>query len=252
MLDEIAGVVRAVAAVPLVLFLPGHAITLAVGWAGDDDTGRLERLTWAVGLSMAVAALGAFGLNVVPGGLTSSSWLVFLCAVTGAAAVVAELRQRRDARRGVRPGDDGPGDAGHSTSTGAGAGGRSLLRHRATASFAAAAVLVVGAAVVARQSAVQAPSPGFTQLYLVPQSSGPKAQPTWAILGVHSYEGDDQGYRLVLRRDGYETQRWSIRLRPDGVSDRRVELPRNQVVEALLYRADDPAVYRHVQLRTAP
>ena len=258
MLLEIVGVLRTVAALPLVLFLPGYALTVALvpprsgddapAEAGPDRTfTALERLCWSLGLSMGLSVLGAFALNLAPSGITPVSWMLFLGGSTLFFAAIAGARRPAPHR--------GYGMTGLVVATARLTDRfrrRVRLRPGQRVLFGGAALLVVLAMGVARVSAEREPSPGFTQLYLVPQAFGPAAVATWAILGVHSYELDDQQFELVLHRDGVPVDRWSFRLTPDDVSDRRVDLPTGHVIEADLYRAGDQTVYRHVSVRTKP
>src|SRR5690349_7243528 len=71
--------VRAGIGLPFVLILPGYVITRALFPRGSEPDGQgvatpvvsctpIERFGWAIGLSMALTALGALLLNLLPGG----------------------------------------------------------------------------------------------------------------------------------------------------------------------------------------
>src|SRR5262249_42499579 len=90
-------VARALAAFLLVLLLPGVAITAAV-----FPPGRLsgaEWVTYGLGTSLAVAALGGLVLHWTPWGLSAGAWVVLLGAITLAAGAIAVRHWRRAADR---------------------------------------------------------------------------------------------------------------------------------------------------------
>jgi uncharacterized membrane protein len=86
-------VARALLALPLVLVLPGYALVAAA----FPEAGRslAERLLYGVGLSLAVAALGGFALNLTPWGLRAEAWATLLGGIALAACAIAWARRRR-------------------------------------------------------------------------------------------------------------------------------------------------------------
>jgi hypothetical protein len=246
-------IVRMALGVPLVLVLPGHAVLAALrplGSLGSLGSRRsrpsrqggvqggeapVERWAWTVALSVAVAVLGAFLLDLVPGGLSRTNWLVLLGGTTVLAGAVAVGRGFFDpARPGVDP-------AVHGTRA-----DRMRVRSwRATATFGVAAVVASAAVWLGVSSAAAVPDPGFAQLWLV---AG--ANPGAAEIGVHSYEERDQRFRLELRaEDGTVAQTWTFPLHPGDEWRQDVELQPGRTSTAELYRGDDPAPYRRVWQR---
>jgi hypothetical protein len=82
--------IATIAALPLVLFLPGLALIVAVDPDGSL-LGGSERYLWSIVVSIAVDVLGGLILNVTSS-LDRPSWIVFLAAVTGVSLVVGWLR----------------------------------------------------------------------------------------------------------------------------------------------------------------
>lgn len=222
-------VVRAIGAVPLVLFLPGYWLLAAVA----PEIGRepLERAALSSGISLAVCVLVGLLLNLSPAGLTRDAWVLALggIALTGSAA--AWLRNlRREAEPGL----------GLALSPG----------RRGGAMFALAGLVLIGAFGLARYTASQQSTPDFTQFWISPAGTNGAAQ-----LGVRNLEPSAMTYVVEVRADGELVQRWpaltvqskqswqTMLTASDGT-------PLRGPVEALLYRADDPGqVYRRVLLR---
>src|SRR5258708_19924598 len=65
---------------PLVLVLPGYALTAAL--LPNRSLGVAERLMFSLGLSLAVVILGGLALNWTPFGLRAISWAVLLAGLT--------------------------------------------------------------------------------------------------------------------------------------------------------------------------
>ncbi|MGH3801256.1 MAG: DUF1616 domain-containing protein [Pseudonocardiaceae bacterium] len=246
---SLAGNILHIAAgLTLVLILPGSALTTAL-WprrpegSGVGTTlpgravGNLERLAWSLGLSIAVAVIGALLLNLLPGGLTRTSWLVLLGASAIVAAVVATARQHAVRQEHnavhVRAGQ-----------------GWGWPRNWQAAAFITAIALAGSALWLAHSSAASVSHPGFTQLWLIPQTNRNNdiSSATRAQLGVHGYEPGSTRYRLVLRSNNTLIATWSFTLTTDDVWQRMVDLPRGQQLAADLYRNDDRTPYRNVVL----
>jgi uncharacterized membrane protein len=81
-----------IAAIPLVLVLPGYVLTAAIFGRGAPDAPRLALLT--LSLSLAVLVLGSLLLNYMPGGIRSLSWGILLVLVVVAAARMAAIRRQ--------------------------------------------------------------------------------------------------------------------------------------------------------------
>jgi len=78
-------------ALPLVLFLPGYALTLAI--FAKRPIERPQTLLLGLGLSLSVLALGALPLNYAPSGIGPVSWAVLLLVITLGACAAAALRR---------------------------------------------------------------------------------------------------------------------------------------------------------------
>src|SRR5512139_3161335 len=88
-------IVRLMCALPLVLFLPGYAITAAL--FPPRSLGVPERLLFSLGLSVIATALTGLALNVTPWGLQTSTWAIALAAIVWLACAIAWRRRRQDA-----------------------------------------------------------------------------------------------------------------------------------------------------------
>ena len=228
-----SSVVRAAFALPLVLILPGYAITAALFPPRSLDTA--ERCLFSIGLSLAVAALLGLALHWTPWGLQASTWVIALSGTVLGASTIAWMRRRQD----------------HALAT-------SPVHMRLDVSLRQGlllglAVLVTGAAI----KLAQMPSPpdgvsGYTLLWMIPVD-GETAD--HLRLGVNSMEFDTIAYRLQLIVDGQVMYEWpELRLAPGESWETTGKLQRDQVrpgsVEAHLYRLDDPkTVYRHVKFQ---
>jgi uncharacterized membrane protein len=226
-------VVRAIMSLPLVIVLPGYAITAAVFPKGT--LGVPERLLFSMGTSLALAILCGLLLNWTPWGFQVGAWLVLLCGTTLLASLVAQIRQRRAhavARTSAHIGLD--------------------VRQGLLLSMA---VLLIGAAVwMARTPAPQKGLQGYTMLWMLPDVAGKHA----VRLGVRSKEFDTTNYRLRVQVNDQTVREWpSIQLGPNEQWEETIELSMEQLdageVEAALYRLDSPgSVYRYVVLRANP
>jgi uncharacterized membrane protein len=217
-------------ALPLVFFLPGYALGLAL--FRRKTLGRLERGLLSVALSIAVVIAVGFVLTFTPWGLHPIAWLISLVSVTLVASAAALASGQEplwtSARRinpVIRPGD----------------------------------VLLFGMGLLAIVIALQLghiPSPadrtaGYTTMWLLPQDNNPES----VSLGVSSSEFEPVRYKLVIEVDGQAAKEWNnIVLEPGQEWRNAFDLPPlaedKQEVEALLYRADSPGtVYRNVTLK---
>src|SRR5712692_8392038 len=77
---------------PLVLVLPGYALTSAL--FPNRSLGVAERLVFSLSLSLIIVILGGLALNWTPFGLRPGSWAVLLSGITLAAGAVALVRRR--------------------------------------------------------------------------------------------------------------------------------------------------------------
>lgn len=232
MLQTAAGdVFRIFFALPLVLLLPGYALTAAL--VPGPALGLAERVLCSIGLSLAAAALGGLLLNLAPGGLRDVAWAALLGNLTLVASLVALVRRLR---LPLAPARVAP-----------------PLSQTQALLFGLSAVLVCGAVLVARDGAVQRPTAGFTQLWMQP--SGVPGQER-VRLGLANMEPGATHYRLELHAGGDLAAAWpAIVLGPDQRWEEEVALPPalpgvTTPLEAVLYRLDAPDTpYRRVTLR---
>ena len=145
---------RVLAGVPLVLVLPGYALT-AFCLPGRSPRGfspLLWRGLWTVGLSLAVAVLGGLVLNLTPAGLTRVSWAILLAGVTILALAVTAWLRTSSPRTG---------------SPRTGRGWRPTRPTGVAAGYAVAALALAGAATwLAVASGGWQQTPAFAQLWL--------------------------------------------------------------------------------------
>jgi len=220
---------------PLVLILPGYALTSAM--FPGRSTGMPERLVFSLGLSVVIVILGGLALNWTPSGLQASSWAVLLASITLGACAVALVRRRGQ----LLP------VAGWAETVRVG------LTLRQGLLLGLSAFIVCVAVTVSIVGASQQPRPGFTQLWMLPAAG---ANPKNAVrLGVSNMESTAMNYSLNVKVDGRVVKKWSsIILNPKEKWEAALTLPlptrtTNTRVEALLYRADAPTtIYRDVVL----
>lgn len=221
--------VRALLALPLVLFLPGYAFTAA-------SLPRLRRwsaegLAVDLGTSIALTVLAGLALDFTPWGLERRSWALALAGITVVAAAVGRLRR---------------GAAGHAPR------GRERMRLSTMQLALLATALLLGAAAVgiSRLGAIQKDQQStFTQLWMLPAS---ESTGTALRIGIGNDEGSLETYRLVLRAGARTLASWPrIVVRAGRRWETEIALPQGLSprvpVEAELFRASEPAtVYRHV------
>jgi uncharacterized membrane protein len=224
---------RAGLGLPFVLFLPGYALSAAL--LPDGRMGLVERLALSLGLSVAVAAIGGLLLNLVPSGLTASSWRFLLLGVTLVASGYAFWRRQHDRI-------PGPGAL------------VTQISVREAALLSSAALLIglalglgaTGVNPLGRSARADTP---FTQLWAIPSQNG---QQTVVHLGLHNYEGKRIAYRVTLETDNRVLAEWPQVTLEDGDSwQAQATLPATlsgQEVSANAYRAGDTAPYRHVRV----
>jgi hypothetical protein len=181
---------RTIAGLPLVLVLPGYALSLLLLPSVPD---RAWRAAWSVGLSLAVAVLAGLLLDLIPAGLTTVTWTAGLAGVTLAAlAAVAFLpaaapppRAEPSGRTAGRP-----------------------WTWPALAGSALAVALAAGAVAVAVVSAPWPRPPGFAELRLVP-APGPAAS-----VGVRNAYTRAETFRLTVQNGRSAPMTWTITLGP--------------------------------------
>jgi uncharacterized membrane protein len=238
------GIAGFLVGVPMVLVLPGYAITAALV---DQQVGMIERIMLSVLVSISVVILGGLLLNLLPGGLQTSSWALLLWALTTGGALIAFIRRTRvgSAIGGApktplkRPWSALLSDVAW------------RLRVRDLILVTAALVLVLIAIGLAINGAAQQRGQGFTQLWI---QQGASAQAPAVKVGVTSDELAPQQYQLRLTVDGKKYQEYQISLDPGAHWDQTIGINVSYQqgiasVDATLYRTEDSTqVYRHVHL----
>jgi hypothetical protein len=223
--------VRLVFALPLLLLLPGYALTAAL--FPRRSIGIPEQVLFSVGLSLSVVVVGGFALHWTPWGLQAGSWAVFLAGVTVGASMLAAVRRRRGLSATTRPLNIG-------------------FDSRQGLLLALAAVVIAVAVGLGRTPMPPQGIQGYTQLWILPADNG---NPNAIRLGISSKEFTATGYRLQVEMDSQIVEEWPvIQLAPGEQWETTIVLPGDSsssgVVEAVLYRLDaSDVVYRRVTLQ---
>ena len=224
---DAGNMLRVLFALPLVLCLPGYALSAAL--FPERSFPRLERALVSLGLSIAPAIAIGFLLDFTPWGLTPAAWDVSLLGLTLYASVLALWR--RSARPTVRQ----PYSARRPPA---------LPDAREAGLFLVALLVALAAVALARYGALEQPSAGFTQLSMV---SGPDQS---IQINVSNAEAQTETYRLVLKTGNTNLHEWpALQLQPGQQWSAKVTLPPDPLpgLQALLYRADAPdQPYRQV------
>jgi len=241
-------------ALPLILFLPGYAVTQILFRRRligqflnttselivhphlklEHPVGNADLLVLSIGLSLTIDVLLGFGLNIVPIGLTALSWTVSLGLITMICALLAALMRRKDVVV---------------------SGGTRKLRPRVTTSdmlLFGLSIVLTGLAIWLSLIRPLSPQPSFTQLWMLPTNQ--VNNNCTVSIGVQNFETSTLTYRVVLKVNGSQFETWSsISLRPQQKWMRSVQLKPSTTssifVEAQLYRTDQPdIIYRNVHL----
>lgn len=213
---------RVILVAPLVLFLPGYALTGAI--FRRQAPGWVERTALALSLSLVTTGLVSLLLYVLSFGLTLRSWAISLAAITVTATCVVASRPMPNRSTAVSPGL-----------------ALRLPRRPAQIAMVVVAACLVAAAVALARTPLPSPSaPGYTALWLTrdPRSAA-------LILGVRSEEHRRAHYVLRLTLPGGTTSR-KLTLSPSQTWQER--LPPARRAAASLHRVGHPGVYRFVRL----
>jgi uncharacterized membrane protein len=227
-------VIGRILTLPLVLVLPGYALTCAL--FPRRALGITQCVVFSLALSLGIVMLGGLALNWMPFGLQARSWSVLLSGITLITSAFALIRRRGQyisAASGLRL------DAG--------------LTFRQGLFLGLAAIVICAAGVVSYRGAAQQPFPGFTQLWILP--AGGASVKHSIRLGVSNMELTAMDYNLSVNMDGKIVKTWpSIYLKSNEKWEASLVLPqtihtRTLRVEALLYQTRAPTkIYRHVVL----
>lgn len=244
--------VSIVLALPLVLFLPGYALTQALfrrkatsseAAASDKSArpaipklghpiGKADQIVLSLGLSMAIDVLVGFTLNLLPIGLMQLPWIFSLSLLTLLFAVLAIILRRKDTVQ----------------TTGA---VKLRLTFLDCALFALAA-LIVASAVWFSIIRLANPQPSFTQFWMLPADQAHKT--CTVSVGIQSFETTSTTFNVALTVNNAPANSWSaIVLEPQQKWTQLVTVtpgPTSSIsVEARLYREGQPStVYRDVHL----
>ncbi len=235
------GSIEQVLVLPLVVALPGFAVMAAL--FPHTDLPVAEQVLLSLGLSLVVLVLSGLLLNLTPWGLQTASWVIAVGSITLGAAGLALALARQGQGQGQGQGRPGkPWSVITSFNPG--------LNSRQIILFSLAGLVVLLALLVARNGALQKPTPGFTQLWLLPGAK--VAGQTTLRLGFSNQEGAEVTYKLQIKSGADLLQEWpALTLKPLEQWETNVTLPPGLAaggkVEALLYKASAPdIVYRQV------
>ena len=190
-LAPVSGPARTVALLPLLLVLPGYALTCVMFLPGE--IGRDLRLVLSVAFSVGVAAIGGLVVQLVIR-LDRPVWVTLLVLVTVVAAFAA-LRRR----------DGMPADT-----------QRPILRISIVGAISVVAMLAAVAiggwaiAIATEGAHRQASEAHFSSLWLVP--AGPARTPQPLSVGVTNHEGQASAYQLTARQGTRTIRRWQLPL----------------------------------------
>jgi uncharacterized membrane protein len=216
---------RVMLALPLVLFLPGFALTVIL--FERERVGIPERLLLSLGLSVALTALIGLVLNWTPWGLqTTSLWAALLLGLAVEVAVIYWIRRLK--WRDVISLPDNL---------------NFTARQWILLSFAA---LVTMAAIhVARSPTRQQGFEGYTTLWIQPTET-----PGVIYVGVNSEEFEVIKYQIKFKLNGVIREGPSMELNPGENWQGILRLPSEELtgkaLTVYLYRLDRPTeIYRH-------
>jgi uncharacterized membrane protein len=219
---------RILVSLPLALLLPGYALTSAL--FPNRVLGVPERLVMAIGLSLTVLVLAGILLNYTPGGLQTTTWVIWLYGFTIAVAIWALLRRSKS--ENAIQGTPVP-----------------VFTLREGLLIVTACALTAASLLISYRGVENQPQPGFTQLWILPGESPDSVQ-----VGIRNAEQHVMIYRLVILMDGQMLVQWPfIRLEDGQMVEKSVVIPgqdsTGKQVQAYLYNIDDPeTIYRRVDL----
>ncbi|MEA2623947.1 MAG: hypothetical protein QOH61_2857 [Chloroflexota bacterium] len=266
------GILTVPAGIALLLVLPGFGLQLALFPGPRLD--RTERVVMSLGLSLCLAIVGGFLLNWSTSGLTAPSWGLLLGGVTALFAGVAWLRLSASAAGRAAtaaaagsgtsdeplakpveaPGPPGPSFAGLDAQ-----GARRPIPMFQLAMLGAAVVFVLAALGVARFGLAEQPRPGYTELWLMEESSA-----TAVRVGFANHEGATTTYHLTVTVDGQPLRQLTVPALANGEAWEQVlDVPQASIgsstgpagvpeVAAALFRETDQVPYREARVSLLP
>jgi uncharacterized membrane protein len=226
-------VMTVVLALPLVFLAPGYLLMELLTQKREHD--GVTHLLLSIGLSLAIDILGGFVLNVIPVGLTTLTWSVFLSALSIAGVLLCMVKRHRwrvyvDWKQ------------------------RDLPTRYEFLLLTLTVYVVVFAFMYTTNSIVKQKHQGFTQFWLLLDDH---QSPLCVIqLGIESSEIVPTTYQVEVEENNQRAAHWSsITLAPQQkwqgsfpIAMKHTQTKRLRI-EADLYRQQDPrSVYRTVQL----
>lgn len=232
-------VIAILAGLPLALVLPGHALTMLL-LPRRTEPARIPPLLlqgmWTVGLSLAAMVMCGLLLNLIPVGLTSTSWTVGLAVLTlGALAGTGAARVRESVKRGARrPAVSAPTGVRTVSARSAELPAARRRPTLAAACYGIAVLVVAGTAVgLAHSSAAGQPNSHFAQLWLVPGKADP-ASAGQATLGVRNDYPESGHFHVTLRRGTAVAATWDLTLQTGQTWHTTVPSARGNTLKATL------------------
>ena len=221
---------RTFLAVPLIFFLPGHAVLSAV-FPGDPKW--LLRFVFSVGLSLAIVVLGGLLLNVVAA-LTPLNWLALLGIIASSGYLIAFTRRTPSERRSLWPLP--------MTWT--------LSPREAVLYSGAAVVVILAFAISTGESRKLHQQTDFTEFWITPDRT---AEIGTVKIGMKNVEHRPMSYDIELMLDDQMIGAWrNIALKDSESWSKTIDLPgpsRRQRLEAWLFKSGEhQKVYRRVWL----
>lgn len=230
-------VISVILSLPLVLAVPGYALTEAIFPARSLEI--VQRLTFNLAFSLAVTILSGFALNVFPVGLRALPWAGWLGLLTVIFSLLAYFRRRAKTQE-------------ETTITIQQQPQRFRVQISAIVLFSMAILVVVLSLAYSIIGAEQQSHPGFTNLWVVPVT---QAGNTCAVgVGMQSFELASAKYRVVITANKAPLAHWDvITLTPKQQWTQIEAVPvgtnTSLIVLVQIYRLDQPqTVYRHVDL----
>jgi uncharacterized membrane protein len=226
-------VIALVLALPLIFLAPGYLLIELLTQKREHD--GTTHLLLSIGLSLSIDILGGFLLNVIPMGLTTLTWSVFLGALTIACALLCIVKRRQWRMYVDQQQKDLP------------------TRYEFLL-LTLTIYVVIFAFMYTTNSIVKQRDQGFTQFWLLLDDHQP---PLCAIqLGIDSSETVTTTYQVEVKENNQRAAHWSsITLAPQQKWQGKLPLAikysqtTQLQIEADLYRQQDPrSVYRTVQL----
>lgn len=216
-------------AIGLVAILPGYALTTAIFI--KYPLSLIEKITFSIGLSLALAAIGGLALNFTRWGLQPASWVIFLGGITLIANALALARMTTIADVDL-------------TVT------NIPLHIQQVVLISLAGLIITGAYLTARAGAENRPVPQYSQLWILWTDD----TQTEVTIGLHNHEDIARQYRIQISTRGHIQESPIITLAPDTTWQTRYTPPppitETDFIRATLYRLDRPDTpYREVYLR---